>query len=101
MESQLGPRTLHVRVVNDRDYPLLLWFRDGYTWRLILKDLETGETHTFYQKDPVRHLYWSIYLDPGQFYGTTFKELPPGRYQARIDLLAQWRDPLFLSAVEL
>lgn len=100
IEATPLPRALHVRAVNDSHHPAQLYFKGPHLWRLTLVDSD-GQVRTFQLDDPVRRLYWSRYLEPGQSYEATFAGLPSGTYDARVDFLAQWCEPLFLKGISI
>lgn len=98
IEAHPVARSLHVTAVNDKHHPAELHFEGRHLWRLTLVD-GRGRVHTFHIDDPVRHLYWTRCLEPGQSFRATFTGLPCGTFDARIDFFAVWCDPLFLKGV--
>lgn len=89
-----------MRAVNDKDRPVQLFFKDHRMWRLALLD-EAGRVQTYYVNHPTRRSFWSQFLEPGQSFEATFTNLPSGTYQARVDLLAEWVEPVLLERVTL
>lgn len=98
IEAHPLPRALHVRARNVTGRPLELYFKRDYLWRLTLVDRQ-GRVRTYHLKDPVRRLYWSRHLEPGQWVEATFSGLPRGTFDARVDFFALWCDPLYLKDV--
>ncbi|MBE3591007.1 MAG: hypothetical protein IMW98_09380 [Firmicutes bacterium] len=94
------PRALHVRAVNDMDRPVQLFFNDQHMWRLVLLD-ESGRVLTYHIDHPARRSFWSHVLEPGQWFEAMFTNLPSGTFQARVDLLAEWVEPVLLERVTL